>query len=64
MERVLRSLKTEWIPKAGYTNLDEAIKEISYDLIRYHKEQRPHQHNGGLTAVMKEKQPEKLSGNS
>ena len=64
MERVFRSLKTEWVPKMGYSNLDQAMKEISYYLMSYYNEQRPHQHNGGLTPVMKEKQPKKLSGNS
>lgn len=38
MERVFRSLKTEWVPESGYTNLDEAITEISYDLMSYYNE--------------------------
>jgi putative transposase len=64
MERVFRSLKSEWGPGLGYQNLDQAIKEISYYLMTYYNEQRPHKHNNGLTSVMKEKQPKKLSGNS
>lgn len=64
MERVFRSLKSEWVPDLGYQNLDQAIKEISYYLMTYYNEQRPHKHNNGLTPVMKEKQPIKLSGNS
>ncbi|MGB1092963.1 MAG: IS3 family transposase, partial [Oceanobacter sp.] len=63
MERVFRSLKTEWMPKAGYSNLDQAMKDISYYLMNYYNEQRPHRLNGGLTPAMKEKQPKKLSGN-
>lgn len=64
MERVFRSLKSEWVPDQGYQNLDQATKEISYYLMTYYNEQRPHRHNNGLTPVMKEKQSNKLSGNS
>jgi putative transposase len=64
MERVFRSLKSEWVPEFGYLNLDQAMKEISYYLMTYYNEQRPHRHNNGLTPAMKEKQPKKLSGNS
>jgi putative transposase len=64
MERVFRSLKSEWVPEFGYQNLDQAIKEISYYLMTYYNEQRPHRHSNGLTPAMKEKQAKKLSGNS
>lgn len=64
MERVFRSLKTEWVPKHGYRDMDEAIKEISYYLMCYYNQQRPHRHNNGLTPEMAEKQLTKLSGNS
>jgi putative transposase len=64
MERVFRSLKSEWVPEFGYQNLDQAMKEISYYLMTHYNEQRPHWHNNGLTPVMKEKQLKKLSGNS
>lgn len=64
MERVFRSLKSEWMAEFGYANIDQAIKDISYYLITYYNEQRPHRHNGGLTPVMKEKEANKLSGNT
>lgn len=64
MERVFRSLKSEWMPEFGYVNLDEAIKDVSYYLMTYYNEQRSHRHNGGLTPVMKEKEANELSGNT
>ncbi|AHG43655.1 hypothetical protein N018_18545 [Pseudomonas syringae CC1557] len=30
MERVFRSLKTEWIPTMGYTKVQQAQRDISY----------------------------------
>ncbi len=38
MERVFRSLKSEWIPEIGYANLDQAIKDISYYLMTYYND--------------------------
>ena len=64
MERVFRSYKSEWMPKEGYRNLNEAIKDIGYYLMSYYNEQRPHSYNGGLTPVQAEKRLNKLSGNS
>ena len=48
MERVLRSLKSQWIPKSGYHNLGEAQADIVDYLMRYYNEERPHSYNGGL----------------
>ena len=64
MERLFRSYKSEWMPKQGYRNLDEATKDISYYLMTYYNQQRPHSYNGGLTPVQAEKRLNKLSGNS
>ncbi len=64
MERVFRSLKTEWVPNNGYWSINQAMKEISYYLISYYNAQRPHQYNQGLTPVQAEKQPYQLSGNT
>lgn len=61
MERVFKSLNSEWIPEIGYANLDQASEDISYYLMTYYNEQRPHRHNGGLTPVMKEKEANKPS---
>jgi putative transposase len=53
--RMIQSLKSEWVPEFGYQNLGQAMKQISYYLMTYYSEQRPHRHNNGLTPVMKEK---------
>uniref|UniRef100_Q31EH9 Integrase/transposase family protein n=1 Tax=Hydrogenovibrio crunogenus (strain DSM 25203 / XCL-2) TaxID=317025 RepID=Q31EH9_HYDCU len=49
MERFFRSLKTEWIPTAGYRNLAEAKNHIGNYILRYYSQVRPHQFNGGKT---------------
>lgn len=49
MERVFRSLKTEWIPKNGYRSFIEAQQAITDYLVGYYNQHRPHQYNGGLT---------------
>jgi len=62
MERVFRSLKTEWIPAGGYANLLEAQKDISHYLMCYYNEYRPHTYNGGLSPVRAEEKLNLLSG--
>jgi len=52
MERVFRSLKTEWVPKNGYRSFTEAQKAITDYLV----EHRPHRYNGGLTPNESERQ--------
>lgn len=64
MERLFRSYKSEWMPKYGYRNIDEATKDISYYLMSYYNQQRPHSHNNGLPPTLAEKRLNKLSGNS
>jgi len=49
MERFFRSLKTEWIPKNGFTSFVDAQKEINTYIIQYYCSLRPHQHNNGKT---------------
>jgi putative transposase len=63
MERLFRSLKTEWIPSSGYDSLLAAQKDIGVYLMAYYNWQRPHTFNGGLSPAMKEKQLNLLSGN-
>lgn len=63
MERLFRSLKTEWIPDQGYASLQEAQKDIGQYLMGYYNLSRPHQHNGGLSPVMAEKNLNSVSGN-
>ena len=48
MERVFRSLKTEWIPTVGYMTAQEAHRDISHYLMHRYNWIRPHQFNGGL----------------
>ena len=54
MERVFRSLKSEWIPKFGYRNFNEAKADIADYLMRYYNHERPHSYNGGLPPAMSE----------
>lgn len=49
MERVFRSLKTEWVPVNGYQSQLEARRQISLYITGYYNTVRPHQYNGGLT---------------
>jgi putative transposase len=63
MERTFRSFKTEWMPKLGYQNFDEALKSISYYYMVYFNQQRPHHANFGLTPKQKDEAfYKKLSG--
>jgi len=62
MERVFRSLKSEWIPAVGYRSFAEAKKDISHYLMDYYNWFRPHQRNGGMTPVVAEKQLNYVSG--
>ena len=63
MERLFRSLKTEWVPETGYMTMTEASKDISYYLMDYYNWQRPHSHNDGVPPAKAEKQTNLLSGN-
>jgi putative transposase len=49
MERFFRSLKTEWMPKYGYSNFAEAEYSITNYIAGYYSQLRPHQHNNGKT---------------
>jgi len=61
MERVFRSLKTEWVPKTGYSNLHQAKLDIGSYLMGYYNHQRPHSFNQGLTPAIAEKKPYLMS---
>jgi len=54
MERFFRSLKTEWVPEAGFVSLEYARHEIWNYIIGYYNTIRPHKHNLGLTPNQKE----------
>lgn len=64
MERLFRSLKTEWVPDRGYQSVIEARREIGFYLMDYYNQRRPHRHNNGLSPVKAEEQLKKPSGNS
>ena len=48
MERVFRSLKTEWVPVNGYRKMEEAAKDVSQYLMGYYNWRRPHKYNEGI----------------
>ncbi|MCY0109949.1 IS3 family transposase [Pseudomonas monsensis] len=62
MERVFRSLKTEWIPTVGYMTAQEANRDISHYLMHRYNWIRPHQFNNGLAPAQAEKKLNVVSG--
>ena len=64
IERLFRSLKSEWIPSLVYTFLTEASRDISHYLMTYYNWERPHQHNDGVPPAKAEEKLNLLSGNS
>lgn len=49
MERVIRCLKTKWIPSEGYMTTQEAQRDISHYLMHRYNWIRPNQFNNGLS---------------
>ena len=62
MERVFRSLKTEWIPTVGYMTAQEAQRDISHYLMHRYNWIRPHQFNNRLPPAQSEKRLNVVSG--
>ncbi len=62
MERVFRSLKSEWIPSLGYRSIPDTRKDIGDYLMDYYNRQRPHTFNGGLPPVIAEEKLKIQSG--
>ena len=62
MERLFRSLKSEWLPRLGYRGLNEAMRDVSYYLMDYYNWQRPHQFNDGLPPAKAEYLSNPVSG--
>lgn len=52
-ERTFRSFKTEWMPKQGYSNYDEAEQDI-LDYMKYFNGKRCHSYNHYLTPIAAE----------
>ncbi|RJE77053.1 transposase [Pseudoalteromonas sp. MSK9-3] len=62
MERVFRSLKTEWVPSTGYNSFKEAEQDISFYLMNYYNWSRPHSHNDMKAPAVAEEKLNSLSG--
>lgn len=62
MERLFRSLKSEWLPSLGYRGLSEAMRDVSYYLMDYYNWQRPHQFNDGCPPAKAEDLSKPVSG--
>lgn len=62
MERVFRSLKTEWIPTVGYRTAQEAQRDISHFLMHRYNWIRPHQFNERLAPARAEEKLNVVSG--
>ncbi|HCW0287917.1 TPA: IS3 family transposase [Pseudomonas aeruginosa] len=62
MERLFRSLKSEWVPSTGYLTAQEAQRGISHYLMHRYNWIRPHQFNDGLPPAVAEEKLNPLSG--
>ncbi len=62
MERLFRSLESEWLPAMGYMSVREATRDISYYLMDYYNWRRPHHHNDGIPSAKAEVRPNQVSG--
>ena len=62
MERVFRSLKSEWVPTNGYRSILEAEQDISSYLMKYYNWRRPHSYNNGLSPAKAEENLNSMSG--
>jgi putative transposase len=54
IERVFRSLKSEWVPSLGYRSTPDARKDIGAYLMDYYNRQRPHAFNDDMPPVVAE----------
>ncbi|HHQ2576939.1 TPA: IS3-like element IS222 family transposase [Pseudomonas aeruginosa] len=62
MERLFRSLKSEWVPSTSYLTAQEAQRDISHYLMHRYNWIRPHQFNDGLPPAVAEEKLNPLSG--
>lgn len=63
MERLFRSLKTEWVPTVGYMTTALAEQDIGRYLMQRYNWTRPHQYNGFVPPAVVEKKLNSVSGN-
>lgn len=54
MERLFRSLKTEWMPRQGYRSVQETIQDVGEYLMGYYNRERVHSYNNYVTPEMQE----------
>jgi putative transposase len=64
MERLFRSLKSEWVPTTGYLMTQLARRDLGRYLTEYYNQQRPHCWNDGIPPAVREEQLNLLSGNA
>lgn len=67
IERLFRSLKTEWIPSRGYGTFQEGRQDIGDYLMGYYNRERLHSYNDYITPERQEhlwKQPKPVSQNT
>ncbi|RSK75598.1 IS3 family transposase, partial [Pandoraea apista] len=62
MERLFRSLKTEWVPNTGYMTAPQAHRDISHYLMQRYNWIRPHQFNDRLAPAVAEEKLNAVSG--
>ncbi len=62
VERLFRSLKTEWVPSMGYRSTVEARKDIGLYLMDYYNRKRPHTANDRMAPAVAEEKLNLLSG--
>ncbi|MBK5012375.1 IS3 family transposase [Pseudomonas sp. S60] len=63
MERLFRSLKTEWVPTVGYMTTALAEQDIGRYLMQRYNWIRPHQHNGFVPPAVAKEKLNSVSGN-
>ena len=61
MERLFRSLQTEWIPGTGYHSLVAARKDVSGYLMRDYNAERLYASDGGIALAVAEEKLKRLS---
>ncbi len=61
MERLFRSLKSEWMPRDGYESISAARRDAGSYLMGYYDSVRPHQYLDGDTPAMAEEKLNSLS---
>lgn len=56
MERLFRSLKTEWMPRQGYHSLQETRQDVGEYLMGYSNQERVHSYNGYVPPEIRDSQ--------